>query len=181
MLRDDIGPGDAILFYHARIDLMYIAGTATVVREGYPDHYVFQSGHRYFDPKSYLDQPPCFMVDIRLVRVFEISVTRHMLRENSKTACMKVLAKDCRLSITPVTAAEWKAVHALAGVKPQAWRQQTNSDVPAAARRKRLPPAQAEWHLLWNRSWNCICGRAKLLLSRHLRDHGSAKASPSRF
>ena len=43
---------------------------------------------------------------------------RNMLREDAVTAEMTVLAKGSRLSITPVTAAEWKAVHKLAGVKP---------------------------------------------------------------
>ena len=57
------------------------------------------------------------MVDIKLEQLFKTAVTRAMLKENKTTAEMKVMAKGNRLSITPVTTAEWKAVHVLAGAK----------------------------------------------------------------
>ena len=118
MLRDDIRKGDGVFFYHSRTDPICIAGTASVVSNGYPDHFAFEKEHRYFDPKSDPEQPRWYMVDIRLAQVFDRPVTRSMLREDAMTAEMKVLAKGGRLSITPVTPAEWKAVHRLSGVKP---------------------------------------------------------------
>ncbi|MCH2201866.1 MAG: EVE domain-containing protein [Fuerstiella sp.] len=117
MLRDDIKTGDGVLFYHSRIEPMCIAGTARVVRDGYPDHFAFQTDHRYFDAKSDMNNPRWFMVDIKLKQLFKTVVTRAMLKENKTTAQMKVMARGNRLSITPVTAAEWKAVHRLAGAK----------------------------------------------------------------
>lgn len=117
MLRDDIKPGDGVLFYHSRIEPMCIAGTARVVKEGYPDHFAFQEDHRYFDAKSNPEEPRWYMVDVKLVQIFETPVTRDMLRGNSTTAEMKVMSKGSRLSITPVTASEWKAVHKLAGAR----------------------------------------------------------------
>lgn len=117
MLRDDIQRGDGVLFYHSRIAPMCIAGTARVVREGYPDHFAFQPDHRYFDAKSDPENPRWFMVDIRLEQIFDTPVTRDMLNDNGTTAQMKVMAKGCRLSITEVTRAEWKAVHRLAGAR----------------------------------------------------------------
>ena len=117
MLRDDIKVGDGVLFYHSRVDPMVIAGSATVVRDGYPDHFALEKGHKYYDAKSDPENPRWYMVDIRLVQVFETPVTRDMLKGTAKTAEMKVLSKGSRLSITPVTAAEWKAVHQLAGAR----------------------------------------------------------------
>lgn len=117
MLRDDIRKGDGVLFYHSRVNPMVIAGTATVVKNGYPDHFAFDPAHKYFDEKSDPQNPRWFMVDVKLVDVFETPVTRDQLKENPATAGMQVMAKGSRLSITPVTPAEWKAVHRLAGVK----------------------------------------------------------------
>jgi len=117
MLRDDIQKRDGVLFYHSRVDPMAIAGTASVVVSGYPDHFAHDEGHKYFDAKSNPDEPRWYMVDIKLSQIFDTPVTRDMLGGNKTTAEMRVLAKGSRLSITPVTTAEWKAVHKLAGAK----------------------------------------------------------------
>ena len=115
MLRDDIKVGDGVLYYHSRIEPMCIAGTARVVKDGYPDHYAFDSKHKYYDAKSDPDNPRWYMVDVQLIQIFDQPITRDMLRDSNATAGMQVMAKGSRLSITPVTAAEWKAVHKLAG------------------------------------------------------------------
>ena len=117
MLRDDMQAGDGVLFYHSRVDPMVIVGTAKIVKAGYPDHFAFDSQHKYYDPKSDPDNPRWYMVDVKLAQVFKTPVTRDMLRENERTSDMKVLAKGSRLSIQPVTESEWKAVHDLAGAK----------------------------------------------------------------
>lgn len=119
MLRDEMKKGDGVLFYHSRVNPMVIAGTAEIVKEGYPDHFALDSSHKYFDPKSEADNPRWFMVDIKLKQVFQEPVTRDQLKQNETTAAMKVMSRGCRLSITPVTEAEWLAVHELAGVAPQ--------------------------------------------------------------
>lgn len=38
-LRDDMQVGDGVLFYHSNADPMVIAGTAEIVKSGYPDHF----------------------------------------------------------------------------------------------------------------------------------------------
>lgn len=117
MLRDDMRIGDGVLFYHSRVDPMIIAGTAKVVREGYPDHFAFDPDHKYFDEKSTPENPRWYMVDIQLTQIFSSPVTRDQLKTSSVTAGMQVMSRGSRLSITPVTEAEWKAVHQLAGCK----------------------------------------------------------------
>ncbi|MCA9011995.1 MAG: EVE domain-containing protein [Planctomycetaceae bacterium] len=114
MIRDDIQRGDGVLFYHSNTDPMSIAGIAEVVKSGYPDHFAQQPGHKYFDEKATPENPIWYMVDIKLVRIFEQPVTRGMLAAHPVASQMMVLKKGSRLSIQPVTAAEWQAVQELA-------------------------------------------------------------------
>ena len=114
MIRDDIQRGDGVLFYHSNTDPMAIAGIAEVVKSGYPDHFAQQSDHKYFDEKASSENPIWYMVDIKLVRIFAQPVTRVMLAAHPVTSQMMVLKKGSRLSIQPVTAAEWQAVQDLA-------------------------------------------------------------------
>lgn len=117
-LRDDVQVGDGVFLYHSNSDPLAIAGTMEVVRAAYPDHTAFEPNEQHFDPKSTPDEPRWFMVDVRLKQKFTPPVTRDMLKEARELAKMVVLQKGSRLSIMPVTAAEWRAVHKLAGVKP---------------------------------------------------------------
>lgn len=117
MLRDDVQVGDRVLFYHSRVAPMCIAGTAEVVKGGYPDHFAFDQNHKYYDAKCDPEKPRWYMVDVKLLQVFETAVTRDALKLDKVTAEMKVMSKGSRLSITEVTEQEWKAVHKLAGAK----------------------------------------------------------------
>lgn len=115
-LRDTVKLGDRVLFYHSNSDPLEIAGTAEVVKTGYPDHTAFDPQDPHYDPKSDPEQPTWYMVDIKLLQIFPQSVTRQQLQDADGTAGMLVLKRGMRLSIQPVTAAEWQAVHKLAGV-----------------------------------------------------------------
>jgi len=116
LLRDDVKRGDGVLFYHSNTDPLAIVGTAEVVKPGYPDHYAWQADHKYFDDASSPEKPVWYMVDIKLVTIFKQPVTRSMLTEHPVTAQMMVMKRGSRLSIQPVTAEEWQAVHELAGI-----------------------------------------------------------------
>jgi predicted RNA-binding protein with PUA-like domain len=116
MLRDDVQRGDGVLFYHSNADPLAIAGTAEVVKSGYPDHFALQPEHKYFDETASQENPIWYMVDIKLVRIFTQPVTRAMLAAHAVTSHMMVMQKGSRLSIQPVTVAEWQAVHELAGI-----------------------------------------------------------------
>lgn len=114
MMRDDFQVGDGVLFYHSRVDPS-IVGTATVVRAGYPDHTAFEPGTPYFDPKSKPDQPTWFMVDIQLQAIFATPLRLPELREVPELQSMVLLQKGSRLSVQPVTAAEFQTILRLAG------------------------------------------------------------------
>ena len=115
-LRDDLQRGDGVLFYHSNTDPMAIVGTAEVVQPGYPDHFAWETDHKYFDAASSPEKPVWYMVDIKLVTTFREPVTRAMLAEHPVTSQMMVMKRGSRLSIQPVTAEQWQAVHDLAGI-----------------------------------------------------------------
>jgi len=122
LLRDDIGAGDGVLFYHSRSTPPAVMGTAKVVRAGYPDPTQFDGRSTYHDPKSDRSAPRWYAVDIRLEREFERPVTLPELREMPGLDGMVLLRKGSRLSVQPVTADEWKIVLKLGrrGVKKNA-------------------------------------------------------------
>jgi predicted RNA-binding protein with PUA-like domain len=116
-LRDDIKPGDGVLFYHSNADPPGIAGIAEVVRGGYPDHTAFDPNDEYYDPKSSKDNPLWYMVDIRAVRPLERFLSLDELRTIKGLEGMSLLKKGNRLSVQPVTAEEWETVLATAKQK----------------------------------------------------------------
>ncbi len=116
LLRDDIKKGDGVLFYHSNADPMVIAGAAEVVKDGYPDSFAWEPEHKYFDPASSVEKPVWYMVDIKLCQIFGNPVTRAALGTDPVCSQMMVMKKGSRLSVQPVTEAEWQAVHALASV-----------------------------------------------------------------
>jgi predicted RNA-binding protein with PUA-like domain len=116
-LRDDVQQGDLVFFYHSREEPLGIFGTMQVVRTAYPDTTQFDPQSKYFDAKSSPETPRWVMVDVKLIQKFPAPVTREMLQNDAVTAEMLVLKRGMRLSIQPVNAKEWKAIHRLAGVK----------------------------------------------------------------
>jgi predicted RNA-binding protein with PUA-like domain len=116
-LRDDVQVDDYVLFYNSREAPLGVFGSMRIAREGYPDHTAFDPKSKYFDPKSDPDQPRWFMVDVKLIQKFPEPITREILHADAVTSKMLVMKKGMRLSIQPVTAEEWQAVHRLAGVR----------------------------------------------------------------
>ena len=116
-LRDDVGMGDGVLFYHASAQPPCIAGIAEVVEPGHPDPTAFDPSAQHFDPKSRPEAPTWFQVTIRAVRPIDPPLALPDLRTVPALAKMELLRKGSRLSIQPVRAAEWKAILKLADAK----------------------------------------------------------------
>jgi predicted RNA-binding protein with PUA-like domain len=111
-MRDQMRVGDGVLFYHSSCPQPGVAGLAEVASTAYPDATQFEAGNDYFDPKSTREQPRWLHVDVRLVRKTEL-LSLQTMRDAPTLATMIVLRRGNRLSITPVTAAEWRAVNKL--------------------------------------------------------------------
>lgn len=112
-MRDDMKAGDGVLFYHSSCPEPGVAGLATVSSAAYPDETQFQSKNKYFDPKSTRETPRWFNVDVRLVKKTRL-VSLQELRDHPQLDSLRILQRGNRLSITPVTPAEWKIISKLA-------------------------------------------------------------------
>ncbi|KPJ31551.1 hypothetical protein BMUNKI379_27960 [Burkholderia multivorans] len=108
-MRDTMKIGDGVLFYHSSCPEPGIAGLAEVASTPYPDPTQFDPTSPYYDPKSSPESPRWLLVDVRFVKKTPL-VSLAALREHDELADMRVLARGNRLSITPVTRAEWKFI-----------------------------------------------------------------------
>jgi len=113
-MRDHMRVGDLVLIYHSNAEPPAAAGIARVVREAYPDHTAFAPGDDHFDPKSDPAAPTWLMVDVQAVQALQ-PVALSTLRETPGLEAMELLQRGSRLSITPVTPAEWAIVLRLGG------------------------------------------------------------------
>ena len=102
--------GDGVLFYHSSADPPGAAGTAKVVGAARPDPSQFDAKSDHHDPDSKPDAPRWFGVDIQLDRKFDREVTLPELRANAALADMVLLRKGSRLSVQPVSPAEWRVI-----------------------------------------------------------------------
>jgi predicted RNA-binding protein with PUA-like domain len=114
MLRDEIKPGDQVFFYHSSCTPPGIAGVVEVVKAGYPDHTAWDIHSDHFDPGSTPENPRWYMVDVKLIEKFPRLITLEEIKRQPQLKNMLILRKGNRLSITPVTKEEWKAVRSLA-------------------------------------------------------------------
>ena len=112
-MRDDMRVGDCAFFYHSSCAEPGIAGIVEIARLAYPDATQFDPKSDYYDPKSTRDAPRWMNVDVRLVRKTPL-VSVQALRETKGLQDMVTLRRGNRLSITPVTPAEWKIIEKLA-------------------------------------------------------------------
>jgi predicted RNA-binding protein with PUA-like domain len=112
-MRDGMKKGDLVFFYHSSTDPAEIVGVAEVTREGYPDPTALDPKDSHFDPKSKADAPTWFMVDIKAVEKLKRPLSLAELRGVKGLEKMTLLQKGSRLSVQPVTAAEWKIIYAL--------------------------------------------------------------------
>ncbi|MBK9975903.1 MAG: EVE domain-containing protein [Planctomycetes bacterium] len=113
-MRDDFQVGDGVLFYHSSSDPSGVAGLAVVSRAGYPDATAFKKGHEYFDPKSKKDAPTWFTVDVKFEQAFAHTITLETLKATPGLEQMLVTRRGQRLSVMPVTEAEYRIVCDLA-------------------------------------------------------------------
>lgn len=111
-MRDDMQLGDLAFFYHSSCPQPGIAGIMRVSRLAYPDATQFERKGEYYDPASARDNPRWVNVDVTLVRTTRLLPIQE-LRAHRELADMRVLQRGNRLSITPVTAQEWRFIERL--------------------------------------------------------------------
>jgi len=115
-LRDQIRPGDGVLFYHSNIPEPAVVGIAEVVRGGYPDSTALNPDNEHFDPKASPGNPIWYMVDVRYGEPLPQPVSLERIKANPLLAHMPLVNRS-RLSILPVTADEWRIILIMGGVE----------------------------------------------------------------
>lgn len=108
-MRDAMQAGDGVLFYHSSCAVPGVAGIAQVASGPYPDESQFDSGGKYFDPKATREQPRWISVDVKAVEQGRYLPLSEM-RTIPALEDMVLLQKGSRLSISPVTPAQWKSI-----------------------------------------------------------------------
>ena len=113
MMRDEMKAGDQAFFYHSNCDEPGIVGIMEVCKEGYPDFLAFDPNDPHYDPKSTPDNPRWFMVDVKYVRHLPRTITLRELKEKTELAEFPLIRRGNRLSIMPVTKAQWDFILSL--------------------------------------------------------------------
>jgi len=108
-MRDTMQVGDGVLFYHSSCAEPGIAGIAKVASSAYPDPTQYDPDSHYHDPKATAETPRWQLVDVSFVRKIAL-IPLATLRDHAELSEMRILAKGNRLSITPVTANEWRFI-----------------------------------------------------------------------
>ena len=108
-MRDQMHIGDGVLFYHSSCPEPGVAGLAEVASAAYVDPSQFDKKSPYYDPKSPRAAPRWFCVDVRALRKTRLMPIAEMQAQPALKG-MLTLRPGNRLSITPVTAAEWKLI-----------------------------------------------------------------------
>ncbi|MEX2241061.1 MAG: EVE domain-containing protein [Burkholderiales bacterium] len=108
-MRDAMRAGDGVFFYHSSCPEPGIAGLAEVASSAYPDPSQFDRRSDCYDAKSKRTAPRWVMVDVRALKKTRL-VPLAELRRHKALAKMWPLRPGSRLSITPVSPAEWRYV-----------------------------------------------------------------------
>lgn len=115
MLRDEMKINDLAFFYHSNCETPGIVGIVKIVREGYPDSTAFDPHAKHYDPKSDPANPRWYQVDIEFVRKLRRTIALQELKRHSQLAQMPLVQRGNRLSIMPVSEAEWQFILTLEG------------------------------------------------------------------
>ena len=107
--------GDGVLFYHSNCKEPGIVGTATVATAAYPDDTQFNPKSDYYDPKSTREEPRWSLVDVKFERKLKRTITLDEIKQHADDLGegFALVQRGNRLSVLPVTAAQWKFLLAL--------------------------------------------------------------------
>ncbi len=109
-MRDGMQVGDGVLFYHSNCPVPGIVGIARVASAAYPDPTQFDRKSDYYDPKSTPEEPRWMLVDVAFERKLKRTIPLEEIKQEADALGegFALIARGNRLSVLPVTAAQWK-------------------------------------------------------------------------
>ena len=106
--------GDGVLFYHSSCAQPGVVGVAKIAVAAFADPTQFDPRSDYHDPKSSPEEPRWFAVDVAFASKLKRTIALDELRSHADAlGDFALLRRGNRLSILPVTTAQWKAILAL--------------------------------------------------------------------
>ena len=106
--------GDGVLFYHSNTRVPGVVGVAEVACDAYPDPTQFQKKSHYYDPKATREEPRWQLVDVSFKRKLSRIISLEQLRgAGDQLDEFELLRRGSRLSVMPVSAANWKTILSL--------------------------------------------------------------------
>jgi predicted RNA-binding protein with PUA-like domain len=109
--------GDVVLFYHSNCTEPGIVGLAEVTQTAFPDPTQFDKKSDYYDAKSTADNPRWSCVEVGYIETFRRLVSLEDLRQSPALKSLLILRPGNRLSVTPVTAQEFREIKKLGSRK----------------------------------------------------------------
>jgi predicted RNA-binding protein with PUA-like domain len=107
-MRDGMQVGDGVLFYHSSCEIPGVAGIAEVASAAYPDPSQFDRKSDYYDAASKREEPRWYLVDVKFKRKLKRTIALTELKERAaELEGFPLLARGNRLSVLPVTKAQW--------------------------------------------------------------------------
>lgn len=105
--------GDLAFFYHSNCKEAGIVGVMQIAKTAYIDDSAFDENSPYFDPKSTLENPRWWRVDVGLVKKFSRTITLQELKTKPELADFQLVQRGNRLSILPVSQVQWDFIQSL--------------------------------------------------------------------
>ncbi len=106
--------GDHVLFYHSNAKPPGVAGLAIVSQLAQPDPTQFIKTSKYYDPKSTTENPRWNCVEVKYKKKFKHLLPLETLKADKKLSDMVLIKPGVRLSIQPVTLAQYTYICKLA-------------------------------------------------------------------
>ncbi len=116
IIRDHMRPGQEAFLYHSSVRPPGVVGVMEIVSEPYPDPTAVDLCDVGVDPRSDPGGPRWFCVDVRLRERLPRLVSLQEIREEPVMEGSPLIRRGSRLSIVPVTEAQWHAIRRLAGL-----------------------------------------------------------------
>lgn len=104
--------GDEVFFYHSSTVPPAIVGRMSIAREAYPDPSQFNKKSEFYDPSSTPQSPRWSQVDVQFIEKFKKPLSLDQIKQMAVLGDM-LLLKRSRLSVQPVTPAQWKKILSL--------------------------------------------------------------------
>jgi predicted RNA-binding protein with PUA-like domain len=114
MIRDDMKIGDEAIFYHSNCKPPAAVGVMRIASEAYPDPTQFDQDSAYYDAGSDPDDPRWLVRDVEYVRHLPRTVSLQEMKAHPGLEGFQLLKRGNRLSIVPVSEAQWSLIMRLA-------------------------------------------------------------------